>query len=102
MARAGPDTTSFVMARAGGPSSTPRPHGVRLGPQFLRGLLGRPPARAMTSAGDLPPWLVVGRREDQGPEHLVLGARRVDRRDPHAGRAIEQHVGAVRRRIPPA
>ena len=43
------------------------------------------------------PALVVRRREDQRPEHLVFRLRRVDRRDAHAGHALVEHVGAVRR-----
>ena len=46
--------------------------------------------------------LVVRRREDQRPEHLVLRVRRVDRRDAHAGHVAVEHVGAVRRGIAPA
>ena len=46
--------------------------------------------------------LVVRRREDQRPEHLVLRVRRIDRRDAHAGHVAVEHVGAVRRGIAPA
>ena len=42
---------------------------------------------------------LVGLREDERPEHLVFGFRRVGRGDAHAGRALEQHVVAVRRRV---
>src|SRR5262245_66680121 len=46
--------------------------------------------------------LVVRGRQDQGPEHAVLAAGRIDRRDAHVGGALEQHVGAVVRRVAPA
>ena len=40
--------------------------------------------------------------DDKCPKYLVFRARHVDRRNTHAVSALEQHVGAVRRRIAPA
>ena len=59
-------------------------------------------ARARSSRCSRYALLLVRLGQDQRPVHFVFRARRVDRRDAHAGRALEQHVGAVRRRIAPA
>src|SRR3954469_10321203 len=46
--------------------------------------------------------LFIGRCKNERPKHLVLRLRRIDRRDAHAGDALVEHVGAVRRGIAPA
>jgi len=43
------------------------------------------------------PGMPVGPDENQRPEHFVLRARRIGRRDSHAGYAAIEHVGAMRR-----
>jgi len=48
------------------------------------------------------PARLARRCQNERPEHLVLGFGRVGCRNAHAGCAIEQHVGAVLGRIPPA
>src|SRR5579864_1952349 len=40
--------------------------------------------------------------KDQCPEYLVFGRGRIGGRDSHPGRILEQHVGAVRRRVAPS
>src|SRR5438105_14596627 len=45
---------------------------------------------------------LVWRRQDQSPEHFILGLRRIDRGDAHARYIRVEHIGAMRWRIAPA
>src|SRR5271165_7251118 len=69
---------------------------------MLRLARARPNLPSSTQPAGASPARLGGCCENERPEHLVFGFGGVDRGNAHAGCSIQQHVGAMRRRIPPA
>src|SRR5215470_8182924 len=63
----------------------------------IRGACVMRPERIANLAATL-----VGRGEDQGPEHFIFGFGRIDCGNTYAGNISIEHIGAMRRGIAPA